>query len=519
METPIIKNRNGISPVWILPLVAILIGGYLVYKDIQESGIIINVLIKDANGLTAGKTKVMYKGLPVGTLKGFSVSPDLQHINAEIEMVKQAKKRLTKDTLFWVVRPEISMNRITGLDTLVTGSYFEIQPGNSSEHSVSFAALTEPPPISNRVPGLHLTLETDQAVSLETGSPVYYKMIQVGEIVSNSLKQNGKIKTKLLIYPKYVGHVSSLSRFYMSSGVHLQANLPNVSLHLDPIKTILQGGISFITPEGGKEIRDNKTVLKLYKSESHARRADDIPIRLSFSVDHGLESGAKIRYNGIDIGFVNDIKLSQDMKTVNAKAFITPGMKGLLTEDAYLWLVNAKFDAHEISNLSTLVKGSYINIIPGKGKGSREFTVHDTHPVNMTKLTGLNLVLETSRLGSLGYNKPVYYRQVQVGHTTGYELSPTGQNVLIYLNIHDNFVNLVRENTKFWNSSGFRIKGGLMTEMQIYTESLAAMINGGISFATPNKEEMGNRVSNGKHFTLHREPDEDWLTWSPSLTL
>ena len=119
MESPVVKAKKGISPIWILPLVAILIGGWLVYKDYQESGIMITVRIKDASGLTAGKTRVMFKGLPVGTLKSFQVTPDLQSIDARIEMVKEAREELTTDTKFWVVRPELSVNRITGLDTLV----------------------------------------------------------------------------------------------------------------------------------------------------------------------------------------------------------------------------------------------------------------------------------------------------------------------------------------------------------------------------------------------------------------
>ena len=479
----------------------------------------INVAIKDANGLTEGKTQIFFKGLPVGTLRGFSVSPDLKHINAEIEMLKQTRKRLTKDTLFWVVRPEISMNRVTGLDTLITGSYFEVQPGSSKEQSDSFVALPAPPPLSTRLPGLHLTLHTKDAVSLEAGSPVSFKKVAVGEIASSTLLQDGTIETKLHIYPDYMDHVTTSSRFFVSSGIHFEANLPKISVQVDPLKTVFRGGVSFFTPGGGKKISDTKRVFPLYENTDHAHRADDIKIKLTFSVDHGLEADAEIRFNGIKIGLITQIELESDLKTVHAIASIDKSMKALLNEDAYLWTVNARFNAGGISNLDTLIKGSYVNILPGTGKTSQTFQVHDTRPVNITVNTGLNLVLETDRLGSLGYNKPVYYRQVQVGHTTGYELSPTGQNVLIYINIHNPFVNLIRANTKFWNSTGFRVKGGLMTEMRISTESLAAIIGGGISFSTPNEEDMGNRVANGKHFILHRDPDDKWLTWSPPLKL
>ena len=519
METPIVKSTKGISPIWILPIVAIIIGTYLLYKDYQEAGIMITVAIHDANGLTEGKTQVFFKGLPVGIVKGFTVNSDLKSIIAEIEMVKQTRDKLNKDTLFWVVRPEISMNGITGLDTLVKGSYFEVQPGSSDEQSDSFTALAAPPPISTRIPGLHLTLHTQYAVSLETGSPVYFKKVEVGEIASCVLLPDGTIETKIHIFPKYETHVTTFSRFFISNGIRFHANLPKVSVQIDPIKTIMRGGISFFTPDGGEKINDTKKPFQLYKSIEHAQREDDIKIKLTFSVDHGLEPDADIRFNGIKIGVITKIELNSDLTTVHAIAYIDKSMKALLHKDAYLWTVNARLNAGGISNLETVLKGAYVNILPGKGERSREFYVHDNRPVNISDTNGLNLVLETDRLGSLGYNKPVYYRQVQVGHTTGYELSKTGQNVLIYVNINDPFVNLIRANTKFWNSTGFRIKGGLMTEMRISTESLAAIIGGGISFSTPNEEDMGNRVANGKHFILHRDPDDAWLTWSPPLIL
>ena len=519
MESPVIKTKKGISPIWILPLVAILIGGWLIYKDYQESGIMISVRIKDATGLTAGKTQVMFKGLPVGTLKSFQVTPDLQSIDAKIEMIKETREELTTDTKFWVVRPELSVNRITGLDTLVKGSYFEVQPGSNSEQTLSFVSLDGAPPLSSRIPGLHLTLTSEKAVILSHGSPVYFKKVEIGEIVTSSLQDDRSIETRIFIYPQYMKHISSKSLFYVSGGINLEANLPKISLNVDPIQSIIRGGINVITPEGGQKIKDPQTAIPLYQNHVAAQHADDIEIHLTFSIRHALESGSEIHYNGITIGAIKELELAEDMKTVHASANIRKSLDHLLRADTYIWSVNAKFSVSGISNLGTLLKGPHLNLIPGQGKQATVFQVHDSRPHNMTVDTGLNLVMETDRLGSLGYDKPVYYRQVQVGHTTGYELSPTGQNVLVYLNIHEPFVNLIRENTKFWNSSGFRIKGGLMTEMKISTESLATLIGGGITFSTPDNEEMGNRVSNGKHFILHTDPDDKWLNWSPALEL
>jgi len=519
MDSPVVKTKKGLSPIWILPLLALCLGGWLLYKDYQESGFMVSVQIKDATGLTPNKTKVFYKGLPIGTLKGFTVDPNLQWINANIEMVKEAREKLTEDSKIWVVRPEVSFNKITGLDTLVTGSYFGVQPGTSTVPGDSFVALNEAPPLSSRVPGLHLVLHSTHDISLGPGSPVYFKKVEVGEVVSNILQDDASIETRILIYPKYTKHITDKTLFFISSGVEISANLPKLSIHIDPLKTVLRGGISFINREGGKKLQDIKKVHNLYKNYKAAFNADNIIIDLSFSVENGLTTDTEILYNGITIGTIRNLRLSDDYNTVHAKAYIQKELKHLLVQGTYIYAVRAKFNAGGIANLGTLISGPYLNLIPGTGKPVLKFKVHDSMPVNMTVSTGLNIVLETARLGSLGYNKPVYYRQVQVGQTTGYELSPTGQNVLIYVNIFPQYVNLIRANTKFWNSTGIRIKGGLMTTMKISTESLANLIAGGISFSTPDGKDMGNRIANGHHFSLNADPDDEWLNWSPELQL
>lgn len=147
---------------------------------------------------------------------------------------------------------------ITGLDTLINGSYFEVQPGTSTELAVYFTALNEAPPLSEYSPGLHLSLNTKNEVSLTLGSPVYFKKVEVGEIISNLLQENNSIQTKILIYPKYMSHVTTRSLFYISSGIQLNINLPKFSFHIDPIKAIIRGGISFFTSPGGTKTTDSK---------------------------------------------------------------------------------------------------------------------------------------------------------------------------------------------------------------------------------------------------------------------
>jgi len=182
MEKPVVKKRKGISPIWILPFIALCIGGWLLYKGITESSIGIVVHFHSADGVTAGKTKVMFKGLPVGVVKKITVDQGLDTVSMYIDISPEAKEGLVRDIKFWIVRPEIKAGKISGLGTLLSGSYIAVQAGTSEEPCREFMGLDKPPPIPETAPGLHIKLRTDALRSIQKDSPVYYRNIQVGSV-------------------------------------------------------------------------------------------------------------------------------------------------------------------------------------------------------------------------------------------------------------------------------------------------------------------------------------------------
>ena len=134
-------------------------------------------------------------------------------------------------------------------------------------------------------------------------------------------------------------------------------------------------------------------------------------------------------------------------------------------------------------------------------------------------MNGLNIVLETPALGSLKPDSPVYYRQVRVGRVMGSALSPTAQEVFVFVNIEEPYNALIHENTVFWNASGITVDAGIFSGVQVYTESMESILAGGIAFATPEGESMGAPVRSGHHFILQDKMDEDWLAWKPKIEL
>ncbi len=158
-----------------------MIGAWLIYKGIVEAPIKVVINFSTAEGITAGKTKVLYKGLKAGVVKSVQISPDLKSVDVVVDFDQGAENLLRSNSEFWLVKPRVSLEGITGLGTLMAGDHIAIRPGDGDgKPAKKFKALTEPPPIPADLPGLHLKLVSKELTSVERGSPVFYKRIAVG---------------------------------------------------------------------------------------------------------------------------------------------------------------------------------------------------------------------------------------------------------------------------------------------------------------------------------------------------
>ena len=206
------------------------------------------------------------------------------------------------------------------------------------------------------------------------------------------------------------------------------------------------------------------------------------------------------------------------MEELVATASVRKEAAGLFRSKSRLELIRPGIDFKGVRNISTILTGPYINVVPGEGELCSDFILH-AETSGAEGFSGLNIILETPRLGFLNIGNPLYYRQVRVGQVTGYDLSATAQKVLIEVNIYPEYEKLVYSGTKFWLSSGMKASWGLFSGLQLDTESIEALITGGISFATPESEEMGEPARNGDHFQLYDEKDRQWTAWTPELEI
>ncbi len=324
------KKRTRLSLVWFIPILAAVVGAWVAVTRYLSEGPRITIVMKSAEGLEAGKTKIHYNGVDVGTITKIRLSDDHQRAIATAEMAPRTEEFLVTDTKFWVVRPRISGANVSGLGTLISGSYIGMEIGTSKESKSDFVALETPPVISGDVPGRFFILKTPDLGSLDTGTPVYFRRLQVGQVASYKLDDDGRnLTVKVFVQTPYDQYVNPDTRFWHASGIDLSLSASGLSVQTQSVLSILIGGIAFETAPTVivSPPADENTVFTLYSSRSEAfnpppRNPQTYQLVFKDSV-RGLVAGAPVEFRGIPIGEVSDITAQIDLKTFDFSVPVT----------------------------------------------------------------------------------------------------------------------------------------------------------------------------------------------------
>lgn len=374
-DLPTAKTRpaSNWSAIWILPLIALMIGGWLAWQAYRDAGVEIEVRFESGEGIVANKTEVIYKGMPVGKVVSLVLDAkgENQGVIATIEMNKAAEPHLTKGTRFWLVKPSVSLAGISGLETLVSGNYIAVSPGEG-ERTKRFTALKVAPPLSDTEPGLHLTLKAERLGSLNRDSPVFYKQIQVGRVKSYRLSEDqSTVEIKVFIEPAYASLVRKHTRFWNASGVSIDASLSGVKVRSESLSSIVAGGIAFATPEHRKDSppTDSNLPFRLYEDFDAAQAG--IRVKVKLSDYEGLQAGrTPVMYKGIQVGSLKALTMADNLASASAELTLDPLAEDYLVEGTQFWVVKPSISLAGITGLEALVKGNYIAIRPGeKGRG------------------------------------------------------------------------------------------------------------------------------------------------------
>ena len=249
----------------------------------------------------------------------------------------------------------------------------------------------------------------------------------------------------------------------------------------------------------------------------HQRRSEEGPtIHITFKEGEGLQAGkTDLRYRGIKLGQVEEVKLSDDLKSVTADVQLVRTAEPLAKEGSEFWIVRPRVSLTGVQGLGTIVSGAYIEVKPGKGSDRNDFQGLNRPPPLAEEERGLEVEVFTGRQGALEPETPVFYRGVQVGAVDSSGLSPDSRGVVTKLAIERPYRELVRRNSKFWNAGGVKFDVSLFHGVQASAKSFSTLVRGGIAFATP--DPPGPLAKNGEAFPLADKADKSWLEWNPSI--
>jgi len=334
-NTPNISPTNKMSPIWIVPLLALLIAGWLALKAWQNKGPEVQIIFDDAAGIVVGKTQVKFRDVVVGSVTNIKLTNDFQKVTTRIELDPQVKSLVSEFTRFWVVTPRISLSGVSGLDTLLSGVYIEMDPGKRGEYRSRFEGLTEPPSVRSYQQGTQYILLAEELGSLDIGSPVYHRQIPVGEVTRyRLLPEKGKVEIRIFINAPHDKLIRTNTKFWNVSGIGVEVGANGIVAKMETLSSLVSGGLAFNTPlfmTNKASVANSGSQFYLFndqKAVAEGAFTFSFPyiLRLDSSV-RGLVKGAPVEFRGMQVGKVEHVGLNYGIgadKLVNVVISIQP---------------------------------------------------------------------------------------------------------------------------------------------------------------------------------------------------
>lgn len=489
----------------------------------QINGKHFRLIANESYSLKSG-VNVIYKDIIIGTLRKFKLTKNSEKVVFDVLIASKYTYLVNDSSRFHI-------EGATELDASYEGIYLNIGSLSSMVNSgivlktsnlkakkhkrnftlfEDFRALEEDTYVNDG--GKKFSLLAKTLGSIQKGSPLIYKGIKVGKVVSFTLnKDKGLVDINVYVKKEYADQVNISTSFFNRSGIEVKAGLDGVKIQTGSVEAIMRGGIAFKTPLMAKEVKKSH-VFTLYEDED---AVDDKYVDISFLMkeESSLKEGSAIVYKSIPVGQVKDLKLVDD--EIIIQALIKEEHTNLLAQDSIFWVEDIHIGIDEVKNPSAILSGAFIKVLKGSSEiNASKFSLSNTAPVATKNKEGLRVLVTGTKLSSLDIGSPVFYRQVKIGSVESFGLSPDAKGVELKLFIDKCYRYLVKEDSIFYNATAIGVDVSLLG-VKISTETISTMINGGISMVTP--ESKGEPAKQMQSFKLHLDPEEDWLEYAPEL--
>jgi paraquat-inducible protein B len=401
------KRSRRLPIIWIIPIAAIAIGAWLAYDTYSKRGPTITISFDTAEGLQPGQSQLKFKDIVFGTVQGVALTPDNRRVTVTVATTRQAEPLLTDTTVFWVVKPRLFAGNISGLDTLLSGSYIGMLPAaKAGQPATSFVGRQDPPVLEADVPGHTFLLKAKKLGSISLGSPVFFRDLTVGEVLGWDIADMAEYVTiRAFVRAPYDSYVHDESRFWNASGISVNLGATGVEVQMESLRALLLGGIAFDTPaeSGAPEASLEKHVFPLFDNREAAvnasyRRKVTAVAYFPGSV-RGLAPGSEVTMHGLVVGHVLDVRLAYSREKnavvapvrfeIEPERILGVGAKAIFKSPAEAAAVMLKRGLHASLESASLITGGQMVAL--------EFV--SSEPTDTVTMEGNDVVLPTTEGG------------------------------------------------------------------------------------------------------------------------
>ena len=500
------KEKKSISFVWILPLVVFCILGWIAYESYSKKGTNISIIFKSAEGLKEGQTPLEYKGLHLGKVTKIEIN-DLNSVKVNILVNSDVVKYVaTQGASFWIKKPTVSLTKISGLGTLLSGYKIEIAPTlktieefDSVKPKFDFIGLDSKPNYFLDEKGYYVSILSNRADLVEVETPIFYNKFQIGEIVSKEFRDEN-VYLKAYIYDRYNDLVNKSSSFVMNKALKVNFGAGGMHLELSSLYSALVGGITVVTPNKNDSKMQKDKFYVLYEDKNQLLEKTFLNIKLDDA--NGIDKNTAIMYKGIEVGKVDELHLDED--GIIAKAYVYENYKYLLTTNSKFLLEDIQVNFDGVKNLGNVLTGNFISIDYKKGEPSFFFEIEKE--VEKSENGDILLTLYSNNLNSISKKSKIYFKNIEVGNVVDFSLTSDYKRVKIKALIKKRYKDLINNSTLFYDMSSKLVEFKNLN-LDINYSGLEPLLDGAISIVDIRRKDKLTK-SNFKLYGSYKDVEE-----------